>query len=337
MEKKLNIKSAEKAGRGRLAYLDVAKGLCMLWIVAHHSNLHVWVPNVNGFFFIIAGCFFSASATAGAFWQKRVNRLVIPYLFFIALTFAVLGVSRLVRGAEGLDFGFLFAHLNSCRAANNPLWFLVCLFSMNVLFFAVTRVFKTTAALIASVTALAAVGFAVDAWDVHLPMYIVDACQMMPYFLLGFLLNPVLTSLRAEVAFGSWRVFAGGAVVFAVALVGAWLWLDGMPDWLVRAAWFVESVGGFAVLMCVSVWLSGVWLLNFIGRGSLIVFGTHALFVNNFADMVFRPLGMSGVWVDVVDMAATVAVCAFLVAVFKRYVPWLVGESDMLKTKAPAR
>ncbi len=140
-------------GRKRVDYIDIAKGLGMLAIVWGHILLFKYSCRVvYGFhipiFFILSGMCFNHKkySTVGEFISRRVKTLLVPYVVFSLVTWFIylLGVlfthNDTVKNcwyyllqtvlAQGSD-GYL--------GHNVALWFVPCLFVVEVLYFFIAK------------------------------------------------------------------------------------------------------------------------------------------------------------------------------------------------------
>ena len=117
----------------RIQYIDLAKGICILLVVVDHiSNEGYFSAGdypLNEIFeqmrmplyFILSGLFFKDYAGGiKEFLLRKVNKILVPYLFFILL---FRGVGWLVRNYTG--FASTGVNIDDIWG---PLWFLRCLF-----------------------------------------------------------------------------------------------------------------------------------------------------------------------------------------------------------------
>ena len=77
----------------RIEYIDTAKGLCMLLIVASHVGISDPWPGAYSvrviLFFVLSGFFFSAKQTPKDFLQKKVRTILWPFVFWWCLSYAI--------------------------------------------------------------------------------------------------------------------------------------------------------------------------------------------------------------------------------------------------------
>ncbi|MBR6078396.1 MAG: acyltransferase family protein [Paludibacteraceae bacterium] len=97
----------------RIEFIDLAKGFCILLVVAHHVSTDYAVCQVGTLFrmplyYFLSGLFFKTYGSFADFTIKKINRLIIPMVFFYAI-------------------GKALGHLNV------PYWFLLSLFEVNIM------------------------------------------------------------------------------------------------------------------------------------------------------------------------------------------------------------
>jgi len=142
--------------KGRIEFVDLAKGFCILLVVLHHFQfeLDITLP-IDGtyliffmpLFYLLSGMFFKTYSSWQIFLLRKVNTLLIPFLFFYLTTsvllpnFAhfVLG-ALMERSAAGLGLKSLYAFIWPEQYFNNPIWFIWSLFLLNLLFYFFYRI-----------------------------------------------------------------------------------------------------------------------------------------------------------------------------------------------------
>ena len=79
----------------RIEYIDLAKGFCIVLVVlVHIAAFYTYQLPGGDFFkafrmplyFFLSGCFFKAYRGFSDFAKRKVNKLLIPYLFWYVLT-----------------------------------------------------------------------------------------------------------------------------------------------------------------------------------------------------------------------------------------------------------
>ena len=135
----------------RLSYLDIAKGIGMFAIVWGHvmlkgwSNQFVYAFHIPLFFFI-SGMLFKADKykNIGVFLLRRAKTLLFPYVVFSVLTWLIWVATKYFSHEQVY---YLYPLKETIRARgsvgymlhNPPLWFVPCLFVVEVLYYFVNK------------------------------------------------------------------------------------------------------------------------------------------------------------------------------------------------------
>lgn len=210
--------SAAGAQQPRIAFIDLAKGVCILLVVMMHAGLGHGFPGLRALrmplYFMLSGLFFKDYGSFRLFVEKKVNKILVPFLFFALLGFADQALTALGEGRALTAYGLWQPFVSpSMTRSNLPVWFLVSLFWANLIYCAVSihvgRLWLRTLA----VFALGGAGNALSQGKVYLPLFFASSLTALPFFFAGSLLRrlPLLYAGRGR------RL----APLLGVALVGA--------------------------------------------------------------------------------------------------------------------
>ena len=259
----------------RIGYFDTAKGiLILLMIIGHIWNDGLVHDLIYSFhmpaFFVISGLLFWQSA----FLKKpvvvallgKIRSLLIPYFFFEV--FAIL--SHIAKNGMILNIkGYLFEML-SLHLFNGPLWFLVIMFLSEVLFLVLYKIFAGFDGKIQYL--LIAILFMILMVLPKFQSYINISTMFMALFFLiiGYAISDWLYKQSAFIT-----VMALG-ITMIISLVNNGI---GMPDYQDgnRILFILGAITGSLFIIQISRMIQKfpVILLNFYGRNSLILLGTH--------------------------------------------------------------
>ena len=134
-------------GKKRLDYNDLAKSLGMLTILWGHIRLTGWS---NDFvyawhiplFFFLSGMVFNKRKYADfkTFFMKKVKSLLVPYAIFSILTWGVWAVFTFVSHNNVESYWMPLAQTFIAQGSggflvhNVPLWFVTCLFVIEIVY-----------------------------------------------------------------------------------------------------------------------------------------------------------------------------------------------------------
>ena len=331
------------ASSNRIEYIDLAKGICILLVVLDHiANEGYFSAGdypLNEIFeqmrmplyFMLSGLFFKDYAGGiREFLLRKTNRILIPYLFFI---FLLRGGSWLVRNYTG--FASSGADIDGIWG---PLWFLRCLFFMNVIFAVVYYALRRTHAgrLTQDILlGICMIGIGVAGYRIgYLRLNLGTALTCMPLFWAGFVLNRRLHMLQRRIP----RGWALGSAVMLFALlhflyVGENYFFSNTYSSPLPQLYLAGFSGSLAILLLSSV-IGRLPIISYIGRYSIIVLCTHMVWVTllvAFLHFLPEAYRQTGTLESLIFLAVTIALSMSCCWSLSRYLPWFTAQKDLIK------
>ena len=184
---------------GRVDWVDIAKGICIIFVVMMHSTLGVekaagaqgWMHYLVAFakpfrmpdFFMISGLFLSRVIDRS--WRRYLDRKVVHFLYFYILWLTIQFAFKAPSIANEVGIsGVLGAYLTAFIEPFGTLWFIYIL----PVFFIVTRLLKRVPVGI-TFTALAFL----EILPIHTGWIMVDEfCARFVYFYAGYAFAPAI-------------------------------------------------------------------------------------------------------------------------------------------------
>lgn len=328
--------------KGRISYIDLAKGICILLVVLDHISGNGYFAGgdypMNEIFeqtrmplyFILSGLFFKDYAGGiREFLLRKFNRILVPYLFFLVLYRAS---AWAFRSFFGISFGDVWA----------PLWFLLCLFWMNVVFVTLYYSVKGLVpdGLKSEITlGLCALGIGIGGYYAgNLPLNIGTAMTSLPFLWMGYLLNRRLHFLQLEIT--RWWALLAGIVLLAALhylYVGDNFFYINAYNTPLALVYLSGLLGTLGVLLLSNA-LRHLPVISYIGRYSIIVLCTHMAIVKAvIAALGLLPAGWGNAfWHDAivqsfVVLAVTIACSVFCCWFLSRYLPRFTAQKDLVR------
>lgn len=322
--------------QGRIAYIDFMKCLCIMLIVMYHIDhdfFNYLAPNLNNalqafrlpMYYFISGIFFKRYSGFGDFTRRKVNNILVPFVFFVVLAYVMRVVEWTVRmafGAEPIDVSpILLIEPFYLRywEFSTPLWFLLSLFWVNIIFYVLRRYIKNVWVLLLATMAISVAGYALASRKIELPLMFDSSLVALPFFVLGWGMNS-MGALQPS-RWDRWGVLALVVVAVPVYLFSTPLNLHLQiipPYWKL----YLLPFAAILALFWACKPLPYVPVFCHYGRYSLIILGTHPL--------LFLPIRMMLVLWGGMEPGMTLALIVFtLTMVLEWPVIWL------LKTYAP--
>lgn len=188
----------------RVPFIDLAKGFCIKLVVWHHiastwglSDYLLKLP-LSTFrmplYFFLSGLFFKNYNGFFDFFERKINKLLIPFIFFFITTscllpFALAHFSLRQSPNSNIWFSFIWEQ----QFPNLPIWFLLGLFWTNIAFYILFLISKKisekyfTVILTIFSLSVGATSFFIGRTGINLPMFIDSSLTSLPYFCAGFI------------------------------------------------------------------------------------------------------------------------------------------------------
>lgn len=331
----------------RIEYIDLAKGICILLVVINHISIGGYFSDGNypmsdifnqmrmPLYFILSGLFFKDYAGGiREFLLRKTNRILVPYLFFMILYTAS---ARIVHIITGID-----TSTPDIAGIWSPLWFLRCLFFMNVIFAVFFYAIKhlhlnepyPDVLLGTCIMGIGIAGYFVG--NLHLNFGTSMTC--MPFLWAGYVLNRRLNMLGRKIP-GAW------ALVFTLVLLvmvhymymGDNYFFSNTYSSTLPLLYASGLFGTLAVLLLSSVikWLP---VISYIGRYSIIVLCTHMAVMKVFLALkkLLPVSNLSNFWQSNTVQSWTILIftiagCMFSCWFLSKYLPWFTAQKDLIK------
>ena len=313
---------------GRIDYIDVIKGLTIFGVVWVHTVCPQWlIPLlVNSIFFFLSGFFFKRKPLK-TFVCEKVRSLLIPFSFFylISYPFSIVVHYWDNRTLGTFDWGCLF-DVFECSVEtdylfiNVPLWFLLCIFVIQILYYFISYLNKWMIAIIA----LLCLGLKSLFYSIPAPFMINAAFYYLGFFALGNLVGKPWIEKLKDIRF---RKVSLGVSLFLFAAL--FIPIDDLSGWWHDMAYQVKLFMVFFILMSVASWFNEKrWLslVRFYGENSLIVLGVHVVPLLIIRRITIAVFGYCTPLMGFVQSIIVMAVMYVVILFCNKYIPFLVGK-----------
>ena len=331
--------------KNRIEWIDLAKGICIVLVVLHHvaSVLGISYPfdvQARGFrmplYFILSGLFFKQYEGFVGFLKRKTNKLLIPFLFFLVTT-SILPYWILILPQWASLHGYVLKSFLFKRVIlfNEPIWFLLCLFEVNLLFYlvqlaadAISSRYKTYIVLAVSLL-LGCGGLALAVNHVSLMFYADSALSALPLFAFGwwlfrhtsFLKSPVMLSRDVPM------IIICALILWLLAVPVKWINNDFSPQAVPVV--YLCGIAGTMMVLTLSKIIKRLPLLSYWGRYSIMILCVHYP-IATVGNILFGKVISGPVLVTVVFLVTLLA-CHFLIPVMKRFFPHVTAQKDLIR------
>lgn len=332
-----------KTDQPRIEWIDTAKGICILLVIIFHvspellnavEGLQEMLSSVRmPLYYTIAGVFISVRSVP-LFIEKKVNRLLVPYCFFVLIGAVIMFVLCHVEGTPFAYVSPLFFAFTENSHQTYPfvaVWFLLSLFH-TYLFFLLIRLLSRGKEKVACLLALSlsTLGYYLGTQVIRLPFFIDSSMTGFLFFYAGHQLRhrplflhssegrrplffKALTALLI-----TWFFSSGGKMFYMNEYSCSWVNL------------FVIGMIGVYGILCLSKLLGKVPILTKIGRYSIIYLGTHQYFQVILTHLLPDTPFADSLLFHAIIFLVVVACCRLSSLLLLRYVPFLVAQEDFI-------
>lgn len=281
----------------RIDWVDVVKGIGMILVIVSHTEEHFMpgqlvtlkIPIYTfhmPLFFFMSGYLFSMKNSFKEFLKNKSKRILVPYfcLGTILVLFDTYWQGRNPFGNPWFQKERFFGEMLSLLYQNRfwTLWFIACLFWMNILFYVIVKHLKSEKKRAIVVTVMAVAGLIYYmVGGPNLPWNI-DVCfTAMPFFYVGYVcrkkdfIGKKLLANRWK-----WAMFAGFIALDAVCAVinlvttGQFLEFWGNMYGIAPLTYLGAFAGIFAVIILADA-CHGFAPLRYIGENTMLFYAWH--------------------------------------------------------------
>ncbi len=296
-------------------------------------------------YFCVSGLFFKRYEDFGGFLKRKTNKLAIPFFFFYLLTSVILAnalhyIGFEVRNSQCLGWQSLYAFVTE-KFPNRPIWFLLCLFWMNIIFYGIValseKIFRKENAQVFSVLTLTALcrtaGYGMGTSGVNLPAFTDTALSCMPFFCFGYLLRRYTDVLKPN-------TMDKYIPLWLVILAGVTYYFRGGEDGLGFApnetmlTMIIGGMAGSLAILLLSKRINRLPFVSYWGRYSIIILCTHMLVIQPTC-IILRHIGffevVSAGWSSLIILTMVMFSYLAIIPPCIKLIPWFTAQKDLIK------
>lgn len=330
----------------RIDFVDLTKGVCIILVVMAHiggafdrldkdSMLSCFRMPL---YFFISGVFFKSYEGLLGFVVRKINKLIIPFLFFYISAFLLKYIVwKIAPGVFHLPVSWsellIIFHGHDLIKFNPPIWFLIALFNCNILFYLIHFLREKHLPIMFAITLLiGCTGFYLGKQQIVLPFYIDVAMTALPFYVAGFWVRRYNFFLYPSHRFDK---FIPVFVLMALIIMYFTATTPGMRTNNYPGNIFQTYIAAFAVIFMIMLLCKKVKKLkvvSYLGRYSIITLGIHGPMLHFIGPVVARYIHNG--WAQaIVLLFVTLGICILSTPVFLKVIPQVVAQKDLLKIK----
>lgn len=319
----------------RIAWIDLAKGVCICLVILHHLS---WEPAGSPImlqirmplYFILSGLFFKNYGGGLQFAIKKANKILIPFIFFYFTSQLLLWLFESIRNFDfsGLpQFGII---LENRLWFNNAIWFLLCLYEVNLICMVITNMVNRKWKYLLASLFIGSIGVLLSHYEIELPLYLDTALTATPLFCIGNLLKSSLI-LRYNKHL-IYQAFLGIALLIVLACLSHWN-MANYISFISNSVYgnyylaIVSSVIAVSSILLLCKWIVWLPIVSYMGRYSIVVLCFHQIYIYIIGSAFYKYPMLYNVPVMFVVIALTCWIC---IPFAIKYIPWATAQKDLI-------
>lgn len=283
------LSSVESQGQ-RIQFIDLAKGICISIVVLYHVYGDLSNDAINmmtlfrmPLYFVLSGLFFKPYDNLWSFIKKKTNKLLIPFL--LCYLFFNLPVSFLVELKAGT---FTHISLFLCEdgfrpnlGINKAIWFLFCLYIVNILFYLIYITSKNIICRIVLAFTCGVTGWYLGYSHISLYLWFDTALTALPFFVMGYVMRHYGDILYKKMSAIDYAMIG----LCLTLLIGIYYYNKAHNEVIDNFIYNEYNVGvltvylgglvGTYMVLLLSKAFTYIPVLSYIGRYSIVVLITH--------------------------------------------------------------
>lgn len=286
---------------GRIEALDIAKGIGMFFVVWAHVNYTPFLLKyIYSFhmplFFIISGILYNKEKYSSFphYIKRRAKTLICPYIFFYLGSLLIVFVLRVVGVGfsttvfhEICEFFLqMFLSQGSSKVANAPLWFVPCLFAVEIMYYFISKMRRRNIVVVCCL--LTFFGWLLESGCLPfnnklLPWSLDSALFALGFYALGNLMQSKVKNAIQQVESSKHKTLISVTTMIVCAiLIVPLVYLNGkvsLGSKTLNNGFLLYTSGIFGTIgvLAAAVLLKRSKLLKFCGLNSFYIMSTHYL------------------------------------------------------------
>ena len=323
-------------------------------IVMHHTEVKFFdaiAPNQDNalqsfrvpMYYFLSGLFFKTYSGFPDFLRRKANNLIIPFLFFHIIGFAIAAATHYALHNDS-PFNWsaiLWPAYNRFWPYTMPLWFLISLFEVNIIYYLIKKYIPLLGRVIIIFT-ISLLPILLAKHHITLPLLIDTSFVGLPFFALGTIIKSSGWLYPSKYDRWGFIVFIPMAIVvylfsghidiveqsfpnyfqlflLPVGAILSLMWLCKNLRW-----WSCDENGSRKTSLYARIPIIGYW-----GQFSLIVLGTHDWILTPL-DTTLASAQLSLVELALVKSAITMAAMLIIIPLLVRFFPKFTAQKPLI-------
>ena len=318
----------------RIQFVDLAKGICIILVVFGHAGYPIYIPGFYivrmPLYFMLSGLFFKNYGGIKSFAIKKINKILIPFIFFYLIGYLFFYVIKwlkpelLITDSQGILDMF-----NNRQFFNGPIWFLLALFWCNLIFCALTTFIKNDYLLFFLICSIGVIGWFLGSEKIFIPLFFDVSMTSLPFFTMGYFLKK--TNILYPNKYDNYNMLFFLSLWIVSYIVTISLHQRMSLHYNIIEGWstYLLSFTSVMSILFLSKKLQHIPFITYIGRYSIILLCVHHLIYRGVA-VAFGVLPLF-IYKDLTIAFLTLIFSAACIPICKKWIPWFVAQKDLIK------
>lgn len=326
----------------RKKWIDITKGIGIILVVLGHSNLLLTGitddSNITKYiysfhmplFFYISGYLYSPSKYKNfkELGNKKFRSLIIPYIYFSLLAI-LFDIVRFKGDFQLTDEIFNFFYIGERVVWNDPLWYLVCLFFIEVIFYWIAQI-KNNKVYLFTLLLSSLIGYWLSYENITLPFGISIALVGITFYGIGYFVSNINLRKINIVTLGICLPISILIPIYLNKAVSVYFMQYGNLIYF-----FVAALASIFLYIEFSKMIENSFLsriFQYFGKNSLIILCTHFTILVVMSGLINRipVLGLDMIKSDLIKgLIYTLLILVIsipVIYIIKKYFPWVLGN-----------
>ena len=339
--------------QNRIDFLDFAKGVGISLVVLAHA-MSSQVPFLYSFlmpvFFFVSGYVFRRKPF-GQLLIDKINRLYIPFAFFFLCSWAFFLIPLLMKQnlPATMEHVSLLVNLligDERNGGNVPIWFLVCNFSMCLLYGIILNTIPNRKVQTVLCIVLGIAGNLLFKYGIVQPYKLDPAFSAILFFHLGHVAREHDWVTKVSTLKNT-LLIPIVAISFGISYYFSWLNLQTSG---INKVNLIHNIVGDYIPFTLTGVLVLVWfmvlcyrlgnqsvMLRYYGRNSMVILGTHYVILKLVKDFAAKYTDVNTILFNVLISIFLMLFSLVIIHLAKRFVPALTGYEKLIKSKVRAQ
>lgn len=319
----------------RIEFIDLAKGLCIILVIINHIRPF----DIPGFqsmrmplYYVLSGLFFKDYGGLFNLFIKKTNKLLIPFLFFYISSYLIFYIVDFIQpGLIQTKATGILDVFTQRQWFNGPIWFLLSLFWINLMFGVISLNVKKEAVRCVLVLITGGIGAMLAEYNIFTPLVIGGSMMALPFFYFGYILKK--TSLLYPNKYDKYLWLY--VVVLAAISVSISVLCDypnvGFLYGVIHGNWvsiIIVSISSVLAVLLLCKGIKRVPYISYIGRYSIIPLCTHHLIYRPIKVLLMK---LDVAYIDLWVVVITIILCSLCIPICIKYLPYVTAQKDLIK------